>query len=70
MQDEIIEYVTADGHCAAILVMRAESQTAPLLLCLPAMGVSAAYYRDFGMALSKSGVWISTQYGPSTFRSH
>lgn len=58
-RDEIIEYMAADGHRASILVLRAECEAAPVLLCLPAMGVAAAYYRDFGEAMRHLGVHVA-----------
>jgi predicted alpha/beta hydrolase len=54
----LIEYRAADAHSASAHVLRAADPDAPVFLCLPAMGVAAAYYIGFGEALRESGVHV------------
>jgi predicted alpha/beta hydrolase len=53
-----IEYLSADAHHVSAHVLRAHNPAAPVFLCLPAMGVAAAYYTGFGEALRNSGVHV------------
>lgn len=44
-----------DGVVHAVRIYPCAVRDAPLLLCLPAMGVAAGYYAPFGHALAESG---------------
>jgi predicted alpha/beta hydrolase len=57
--NELVEYRAADSHRASARVLRADDPGAPAFLCLPAMGVAAAYYNGFGEALRESGVHVA-----------
>jgi predicted alpha/beta hydrolase len=55
---ERLEYCTSDGHRVSAQVFRASDFSAPLLVCLPAMGVAASYYARFAAALSAEGMHV------------
>lgn len=57
--DDMIEYVAADAHRVSMRVLRTGNPDAPILLCLPAMGVAASYYAGFCEALRESGVHVA-----------
>ena len=57
--DNVIEYVAADAHRVSMRVLRAGNPDAPILLCLPAMGVAASHYSGFCEALRDSGVHVA-----------
>ena len=53
--DDMIEYVAADVHRVSMCVLQTGNPDAPILLCLPAMGVAASYYAGFCEVLRESG---------------
>lgn len=58
-RDDMIEYVAADAHRVSMRVLCADNPAAPILLCLPAMGVAASYYAGFCEALRESGMHVA-----------
>lgn len=58
--DQVIEYRANDGARAATRVFRADNAAAPVVICLPAMGVRGRYYVDFAQALSRAGLHAIT----------
>jgi predicted alpha/beta hydrolase len=44
-----------DGSSTELTVMRADAPAAPVVLCLPAMGVRSGYYEVLGDVLAESG---------------
>jgi predicted alpha/beta hydrolase len=57
---QVIEYRANDGARAATRVFRADEAAAPVVICLPAMGVRGRYYVKFAQALSRAGLHAIT----------
>jgi len=55
-----VEYCARDGTRASMLVFRADDPAAPVVVCLPAMGVRGGYYKEFAQALSRAGLHVIT----------
>lgn len=53
---ERLDVARADGTCSRILVQRTERSAAPVVLCMPAMGVDAGYYLKLLDAFSEYGI--------------
>ncbi|MCW7541678.1 alpha/beta fold hydrolase [Aquabacterium sp. A7-Y] len=53
---ELIEYCARDGARASLRAYRADHAAAPVVICLPAMGVKGAFYTDLALALRQGGV--------------
>lgn len=56
----VIEYRADDGARASMWVFRTAQADAPVVVCLPAMGVRASHYQEFAQALSLTGVHVVT----------
>lgn len=56
----VIEYRADDGVRASMCVFRAAQPDAAVVVCLPAMGVRASYYKEFALALSRTGLHVVT----------
>jgi predicted alpha/beta hydrolase len=57
---QIVEYCASDGVRASFRLFPAADPDAPVVICLPAMGVRARYYSDFARLLSKSRFHVLT----------
>jgi predicted alpha/beta hydrolase len=57
---QIIEYCASDGVRASFRLFPTADPDAPVVICLPAMGVRGRYYSDFACLLSKSGFHVLT----------
>jgi len=57
---EIIEYCASDGVRASFRLFPAADHDAPVVICLPAMGVRGRYYSDFAHLLSESEFHVLT----------
>jgi predicted alpha/beta hydrolase len=58
--EEALVYAASDGVTTRMGVFPAREASAPVLVCLPAMGVRASYYTPFARALSASGMHAVT----------
>jgi predicted alpha/beta hydrolase len=57
---QIVGYCAQDGARASFRLFAADDPGAPVVICLPAMGVRGRYYSDFAQMLSRSGFHVLT----------
>jgi len=55
-ETEVVTYSTSDGVQASMSIFRAGTPTAPVIICLPAMGVRGSYYTNLARAFAGNGV--------------
>jgi predicted alpha/beta hydrolase len=55
---DTIEYAAKDNTRAALQVFPADDAGAPVVMCLPAMGVRGSYYAEFAQKLSRAGYHV------------
>jgi predicted alpha/beta hydrolase len=60
LPEEELEYSAIDGVRAKLRLFRAGQADAPVVVCLPAMGVRGSFYGEFARSLSKAGVHAVT----------
>lgn len=58
--EEALAYSASDGATARMGVFPTRDATAPVLVCLPAMGVRASYYTPLARAISAAGIHAVT----------
>ena len=58
--EEALAYSASDGARAQMAVFPAREAGAPVLVCLPAMGVRASYYAPLARAISAAGLHAVT----------
>jgi predicted alpha/beta hydrolase len=58
--EEALAYAASDGATAQIGIFPAREAGAPVLVCLPAMGVRASYYTPFARAIAAAGLHAVT----------
>ena len=59
-ETELVTYSTGDGVQASMSVFRARHPCAPVILCLPAMGVRGSYYSSLARAFTANDVHAIT----------
>src|SRR5678815_414182 len=57
---EFVNVTTADGVCSRLGVFRPQFWPRALVVCLPALGVAARYYRGFASALAERRIMVVT----------
>ena len=57
---QIVEYGTRDGARASFRLFPANDPNAPVVICVPGLGVRGRYYSDFAQMLSRSGFHVLT----------
>ena len=57
---EVVPYSTGDGVQASMSVFQARSASAPVIVCLPAMGVRGSYYSSLARAFAGNDVHAVT----------
>ncbi|WP_315728317.1 MULTISPECIES: alpha/beta fold hydrolase [unclassified Bradyrhizobium] len=57
---QIVEYSTRDGARASLRLFLADDPNAPVIICVPAMGVRGRYYSAFAQMLRGSGFHVLT----------
>jgi predicted alpha/beta hydrolase len=57
---QIVEYSARDGARASFRLFPADDPNAPVVICVPAMGVRGRYYSAFAQMLSRSGFHVLT----------
>jgi predicted alpha/beta hydrolase len=55
---ETVEYAAKDNTRAALQIFTADDAGAPVVMCLPAMGVRGSYYTEFAEKLSRAGYHV------------
>lgn len=69
---ETVNVVTEDAHEMSLTIFPNHGETAPVILCFPAMGVAASYYGSFAQKLCDGGyhvVWVDLRgHGQSSLR--
>jgi predicted alpha/beta hydrolase len=56
---EVIGYQASDSVSANLQVYKVDNPNAPVVVCLPAMGVRGSYYADFAQHLCKAGFHVA-----------
>src|SRR5690348_4220743 len=57
---QVIEYRAQDGARASFRLFPADDRNAPVVICIPGMGVRGRYYTDFARMLSGRGFHVLT----------
>jgi predicted alpha/beta hydrolase len=57
---QVVEYCAQDGVRASFRLFAADNPDAPVVICLPGMGVRGRYYADFAQRLSRNGFHVLT----------
>lgn len=57
---QVIEYRAQDGASASFRLFPTEDRNAPVVICIPGMGVRGRYYTDFARMLSGRGFHVLT----------